>query len=129
MPVVDPLERVIGVVSRTDLLHRCVEGPLGSRPGSFLSSIAEGLCGQIDIETLGVVSEFMSPEPVIATPDEPAGAVARRMIDERVHRVIIVDGENHLLGIVTSLDMLRLVARDGVPGHPGTTGGVLPTSR
>ena len=43
VPVVDPLDRVIGVVSRTDLLHRCVEGPLGSRPGSFLSSIAEGL--------------------------------------------------------------------------------------
>ena len=47
VPVVDPLERVIGVVSRTDLLHRCVEGPLGSRPGSFLLSIAEGLGGQL----------------------------------------------------------------------------------
>ena len=62
------------------------------------------------LETLGVVSEFMNPEPVTATPDEPASAVARRMMDERVHRVIIVDGENHLLGILTSLDMLRLVA-------------------
>ena len=110
VPVVDLLERVIGVVSRTDLLRRCVEGPLGSRPGSFLLSIAEGLGGQIDTEMLGVVSEFMNPEPVTATPDEPASAVARRMMDERVHRAIIVDGENHLLGIVTSLDMVSLVA-------------------
>jgi CBS domain-containing protein len=109
VPVVDGIDRVIGVVSRTNLLHRCVEGPLGSRPGSFLMSIAEGLGGEIDTETLGVVSEFMNPAPVTAGPDEPIDDIARRMRDERVHRVIIVDQRNHLLGIVTSLDMLKLV--------------------
>lgn len=109
-PVVDALDHVIGVVSRTDLLHRCVEGPLGSRPGTFLSSIAEGTGGTLDPDSLGTVSEFMNPEPVTAQPGESITSVARRMHEERVHRVIVVDANGHLLGVVTSLDMLAVVA-------------------
>jgi CBS-domain-containing membrane protein len=111
-PVVDAQDRVIGVVSRTDLLRRCVEGPAGARPGTYLSAVAEGDDGSLEFERedLGVVSEFMNPEPVTASPDDTPGAVARRMVDERVHRVIIVDDESRVLGIVTSLDMLKLVA-------------------
>jgi CBS domain-containing protein len=110
VPVVDPQDRVIGVVSRTDLLGRCVEGPLGSRPGSFLSSIGEGLGGEIDTESLGTVSEFMNTDPVTARRKDLAANVARRMVDERVHRVIIVDDGLHPVGIVTTLDLLKLVA-------------------
>ena len=110
VPVVDPLERVIGVVSRTDLLHRCVEGPAGSPRDSYLSSIAEGFEGEFEASNLGVVSDFMNPEPVTAMSHESVADVARRMMEERVHRVIIVDDQLHLLGILTSLDMLRMVA-------------------
>ena len=113
LPVTDQLDRVIGVVSRTDLLHRCIEGPLGTRPeGSFLASVAEGLGGRRGVASLGVVSEFMNPDPVIATLDDPPSAVAARMMEERVHRVIIVDEERHLLGILTTLDMLRVIATE-----------------
>ena len=109
VPVVDELDRVVAVVSRTDLLHRCVAGPVGSRPGTFFASLAEGLAGGADLdpEELGTVEEFMSPDPVTATPDEPLGVVGRRMAKERVHRVIVVDEGQHVLGIVTSLDLLK----------------------
>lgn len=109
-PVIDLQDRIIGVVSKTDLLHRCVEGPLGSRPGSFLSSLGEGLGGEFDTETLGLVSEFMNPEPITATPNESVSTVARRMGSERVHRVVIVDEHLCVLGVVTSLDMLKVIA-------------------
>ncbi len=36
--------------------------------------------------------------------------VARRMTRDGVHRVVIVDDGNHVLGIVTSMDMVRLIA-------------------
>ncbi len=111
-PVVDGLNRVIGVVSRTDLLHRAVEGPQGSRPGSFFEALAEGLTDEdTHPDNLGTVEEFMTPEPVTARPNELLGDVARRMAEERVHRVVIVDDELHVLGIATSLDILRAFPR------------------
>ena len=106
-PVVDALERVIGVVSKTDLLHRAVEGPIGSRRGTFLELLAEGLRDVASGENLGNVEDFMTPEPVTAGPDEPIAAAARRMAGERVHRIVVVDNGRHVLGIVTSLDLLK----------------------
>ena len=108
--MVDALDRVVGVVSKTDLLHRCVAGPLGSRPTSLLVAIGQGLGDQFEADALGVVSEFMNPDPVTALPDDSVGTVARRMLLERAHRAIIVDGYGHVQGIVTSLDMLRALA-------------------
>ena len=107
VPVLDALERVIGVVSKTDLLHRCVEGPLGSRPGAFFQSRAAGLADGTDMDPheLGTVEEFMTTEPVTALPDESIGVVAHRMAEEHVHRVIVVNDEQHVLGILTSLDL------------------------
>ncbi len=110
VPVVDALDRAIGVVSKTDLLHRCLAGPVGSRPGSFFESLAEGVQTGTGLHPgeLGTVEEFMSPEPVTASPDEPIVAVARRMADEGIHRVVVVDEQQHVLGIVTSLDLLKV---------------------
>jgi CBS domain-containing protein len=110
VPVVDTQDRLIGVVSKTDLLHRCLEGPYGSRPGSLLSSIAEG-SGRFGAGELGTISDFMNPDPVTARPDEPIETIARKMIEERAHRVIVVDAQKHVVGIVTSLDMLKLVGQ------------------
>ncbi len=109
VPVVDTLDRLIGVVSKTDLLRRCVEGPIGSRPGTMFESLARGLADDVDLDPgrLGSVAEFMSPYPIVASPDEPIKAVARQMAEERVHRVIVVDDQRLVLGIVTSLDFLK----------------------
>ena len=109
VPVVDTLHRIIGVASKTDLLRRCVEGPLGSRPGSFFESLAEGLDAGTDMdpEELGAVEEFMSTEPVTCSADQALGEVAHRMAEENVHRIVVVDQRRHVVGIVTSLDLLR----------------------
>lgn len=111
-PVVDGLNRVIGVVSRTDLLRRVVEGPQGSRPASFFEALAEGLTDEdLHPDNLGAVEDFMSPEPVTARATELLGLVAGRMAEERVHRVVVVDDDMHVLGIATSLDILRAFPR------------------
>jgi CBS domain-containing protein len=74
----------------------------------MLESLAEGLRGDVaNADNLGNVEDFMTPEPVTATTEEPIAAVARRMADERVHRVVVVDKGRHVLGIVTSLDLLK----------------------
>jgi CBS domain-containing protein len=108
VPVVDGQDRLIGVVSRTDLLELYVEGPPGRPPGPAATALGEA--GRRS-DALGVVSDFMNSEPVTAKPNETIGEVARRMADERVHRVVVVDNGNHVLGIVTSLDMVGVIAK------------------
>jgi CBS domain-containing protein len=108
--VVDASGRLIGVVSKTDILHRALEGPVGSRPGSFFERLAEGFNLDTDMspESLGTVDELMSPDPITATPEEPVVTVARRMAENGIHRVIVVDRSGGPIGIVTALDALRV---------------------
>ena len=109
-PVIDMQERVVGVVSKTDLLDRCLHQSSDSS-GSFMGTLAGGL--EIEVEfnadELGTVEEFMSVDPVTVAPDDSVAKVARRMAEERIHRVVVVDDERRVCGIVTSLDLLRAV--------------------
>ncbi len=56
------------------------------------------------------VYEIMSPKVMTASPDDCLGPVARKMIDARYHRVIVTDPDNKVVGIVSSLDILHLLA-------------------
>lgn len=109
VPVIDSQERVIGVVSKTDIIHRCLEGPLGSPRHSLVSFI--GLARDsglgIDLKEMGTVADFMTPDPVTTTEDQSLADVARLMVDERVHRVVVIDPKKRALGIVTTLDLLK----------------------
>jgi CBS domain-containing protein len=108
VPVVNGEERVIGVVSRTDLLQWIVTGGLGVSPDDWFDRLAAGKPGERRPEDMGIVEDFMSTEAVTAGPEEAVSTVAARMAQERIHRVIVVDEKGFLLGIVTSLDLLRV---------------------
>lgn len=108
-PVIDDQERPIGVVSRTDLLHLLIEGSSGRPPdATFLDLIAADSPSElsVDVEEMGTAEEFMTPEPVTVPLDEPITKIARRMAQERVHRVIVVDKDRRVMGVVTTLDLL-----------------------
>lgn len=114
IPVVDEVERLIGVVSKTDLVRRCVEGPPGAREGTeFWDALREGFGGAEAAEELGTAEDLMSIEPVTARPDESLAAAARRMARNRVHRLVVIDEDRRPLGIVTTLDLLA-----HFPSHP-----------
>ncbi len=91
-PVVDEEQRLVGFVSQTDL----VELELHSE--DYLESRLE--------ETGGFVQDIMAPE-VRALPENTTLAVVLdKMCTERLHRVILVDEQQHVTGIVTTLDVL-----------------------
>jgi CBS-domain-containing membrane protein len=66
----------------------------------------------VEVEKLptDAVREFMTPDPVTARPATPIRLLARMMIDVHIHRVIVVDEEQRLIGIVSSTDVLAAVA-------------------
>jgi len=110
VPVVGSDGRLVGVASKTDVVRRCTEGEFEQPVGYVFELLSAELGSESDLlaEPPIVVDDFMSTEPVTAGPDEPVAAVARRMADERVHRVVVVDAERRPIGIVTSLDLLRV---------------------
>jgi len=104
MPVVDPLGRPIGVVSRFDLL----------RVGRLRARTAAG-------ETLldlpdQPVQRIVRPRLITVENDATLGDAAATMIAERVHRVFVRQGGT-LAGVVSTKDVMRAVADAGL-GEP-----------
>jgi CBS domain-containing protein len=109
VPVIEGDNIVIGVVSKSDLLQWCVRGGLGFGASNLLVSLAEGGNGtRLEAFDLAIVADFMTSTAITAQPCEQVWVIAERMVKHQVHRVIVVDGEGRLQGIVTSMDLLRV---------------------
>lgn len=115
-PVVDKDERIVGVVSQTDLLawhfKAGIDGaPFYDRELDRTALHEHGRLRVSDIRTASV-AEVMSPVIHAIGPDKPVAEAARRMIRERIHRLVVVDEGFRVVGILSALDLLR--ALDGV---------------
>ena len=109
VPVVDDDGRVLGVVSMRevvsryasdrDLLEHAFDDPIeDSEPTPFLRPDDEPCAGGV-----------MSTDLVTVAPETPLATVACRMVDGALHRALVLD-RGRLLGIVTTMDVLRAVA-------------------
>ncbi|MEZ6196675.1 MAG: CBS domain-containing protein [Planctomycetota bacterium] len=52
------------------------------------------------------VADIMSPAVVCVAPDTPVDAAARRMVDHRVHHLVVAEGESPI-GVLSSFDLVR----------------------
>jgi len=113
-PVVNADEVLVGVVSQTDLLawHHDTEGDGGAfyDYSNLLVKDDEEFKGlrMKDIRTAGV-EEVMSPMVHCIRSERPIAVAASAMITERIHRLVVVDDQLHVLGIVSALDLLKAV--------------------
>ncbi|RSM64257.1 hypothetical protein DMB66_20335 [Actinoplanes sp. ATCC 53533] len=107
VPVVDRAERVIGVVSEADLLHK-VEAGGGAHP-----RISDAWRRRGDRAKAGgrTAADVMTSPVVTAEPSLSLAAAARRMQREHVKRLPVVDSFGHLIGIVTRSDLLKVHQR------------------
>ena len=109
VPVVDPDGRLVGVVSQTDVLSWHFS--TGVDGATYYQEPAQrpprGLRFS-DIKT-ALVSEVMSPVVHCICPDQPVTLAAARMIDRKVHRLVVVDEDARVLGILSATDLLRAI--------------------
>lgn len=56
------------------------------------------------------VRRHMTADPVKVSPNTPVKVLAKRMIDARIHRIIVVDDLERPIGVVSSIDILAVVA-------------------
>jgi CBS domain-containing protein len=101
LPVLDSEDRVLGVISESDLLVR----QTGSEP--TVGASPDG-AGRPTPTNAGAV---MSSPAVTVFADESVSGAARLMTRRGVERLPVVDEESRLVGIVTRRDLLGLFLR------------------
>ena len=108
VPVVDRDGYPVGVVSEADLLHK-EEYPAGART----APLRERLLHQVAMTKVDarVAGELMTMLPVAIGPDASLAAAARRLLHERVKRLLVLDDDGRLVGIVSRGDVLRAFVR------------------
>jgi len=100
-PACSPDGRIVGVISQMDL--------------------TEHYGGAHELR---LVRDVMTPEILTVNQAEPLEQAIRRMAFEGVHRLFVLDSDEHLVGIITSMDVLRELA--GFPRQPHRVFAVAP---
>ena len=118
-PVVDDFGKLMGVVSETDIVRFDTSHPRQQEtPHTYFKAIweeGESPAEREESEDCDVLKEktvedIMTPWTVSAHEETPISEVARMMVDRRVHRVLVVGDDLQLRGIITSMDIARVVA-------------------
>lgn len=89
MPIVDG-PRLVGILSARDLIQ--------------LSRSHGGAGARLDATS--TIAESMRTDLVTMRADEPIERAIDLLCDGAVHSVLVVDGDDHLAGIVTNVDIL-----------------------
>jgi len=97
LPVVDDAERVVGVISTSDILQAEAEwaGP-----------------NRNDLIDNTPVSELMTPRPLMISPGATVREVAQQMLYGEVHR-LFVEEAGRMVGVVSQTDLVRALATRG----------------
>lgn len=96
VPVIDGRE-LVGVVSRTDLLH-------AGRVSASTTRRSPSLV--VPDDRVGAV---MKQPPIVVAPQTTLAAAARSMHRERIHRVFVVEPGLGLVGVLSTLDLAAAV--------------------
>jgi CBS domain-containing protein len=92
LPVVDAEDRLVGVISQTDLVRL---------RGSTLPWTGwHGL----------MVRDLMTTPAKTIAGSAALDEAARRMTDEHVHRLVVVDGRHMPIGVISESDIVREIA-------------------
>jgi CBS-domain-containing membrane protein len=89
-PARDAEGNLVGVLSSSDLVN--------PEPAQWLRGEA-------------TVGDLMNPDVVSLYSEDPAMAAVNEMANRNIHRIVVLDQESKLTGIVTPMDVVRALAR------------------
>ncbi|MCH5671952.1 CBS domain-containing protein [Streptomyces gilvus] len=111
LPVTDDDDRVVGVISETDLMLHQSPPRSGSVTGGWLGRMRHGVRRAGAKSRARTAGELMSKPAVTVHADATTTEAARVMVRHGVERLPVVDEEDRLVGIVTRHDLLRVFLR------------------
>jgi CBS-domain-containing membrane protein len=89
-PARDAAGNLVGVLSSSDLIN--------PEPKQWIRGEA-------------TVGDLMNPDVISLYADDPAMAAVAEMAKRDIHRIVVLDQESKLAGIVTPMDVVRAIAR------------------
>ena len=119
LPVMDDHSRCVGLITSSDILNyeqeHSGEAAAGETANFFdpesqqWESVPLSAFG---LEELGDVRvcDVMTRDLIWVNRDTPLDIVAQRMIDESIHRVLVMDVASRLYGILSAYDFVRVAA-------------------
>lgn len=113
LPVVDEDDKVIGVLSETDLMVRqaATPDPFDPPRRRRLAGLTRGARRQAAKARARTAGQLMTEPPVTVHADDSIVEAARTMAQRRVERLPVLDEEDRLVGIVTRRDLLQVFLR------------------
>jgi CBS domain-containing protein len=118
-PVVEG-DELVGIVSRSDLVRRLVlETTLAASAVETLagpSEDAESASARVASAVASrwqrlQVADVMVHDVVTIGSDEPVTEAARLLVERHIHRLVVTE-RGRVVGLVSSLDLVRLLAED-----------------
>jgi len=115
LPVIDEDKRCVGVISVTDILGFTKE--LSEEVNSVSRAIQlnrVSLTEKFDhLDLLNErVEDWMSPDPITVGIDSSVRLAAKRILENQVHRLIVVDERQRVAGIVSTMDLLAILTEE-----------------
>jgi CBS domain-containing protein len=113
MPVVDNRQRCKGILSTTDLIALYRQQAAGEVEPDELDQFAEDLAKANQRGSrLGdrTVAEVMTEDVMTVTHEDTLQIAAREMLRNRVHRLVVVDAQQRVIGILSTMDLLAAFA-------------------
>ena len=111
VPVVDTADKVVGIVTESDLMHRAEAGT--ERAYSwwlhFLTDDATIAADYVKSHA-AKVQDVMTSDVVTAAPETPLHEIATLLEERRIKHVPIVDKDSNLVGIVSRANLIQAVA-------------------
>lgn len=113
LPVVDDDEKVIGVISETDLMMRQAgtPGPYDPKRRFRLADLTPAARRQAVKATARTAGQLMTRPAVTVHASDTIVEAARTMAQRHVERLPVLDEEERLVGIVTRRDLLTVFLR------------------
>lgn len=110
MPVCDEEGRVLGVISEGDILYK--ERGRIARPGGPLAWLVDGTpYADVTKSWAQTAREAMTAPAITIAPGSAAAEAARLMIEKCVNRLVVVDRDGQLVGILSRADLVRAFTR------------------
>jgi len=114
-PVVDEDDRLIGLISESDLISQDVKLKFPTFVHLLDSYIF--LQSQRHFEeklrraAAAKVGELMSEDVYAVTPETSVEEIATRMVEKQIGRIPVIDTDRRIVGIITKGDIVRTLAR------------------
>jgi CBS domain-containing protein len=105
-PAIDEAGHPVGVVSHSDILVHQRE-QIKRLTASADRAYASGIVEPAPTADRAQVRDIMTPAVFSVTPDTPADQVVTQLLALNVHRLFVVDRTGVLIGVITTLDVLR----------------------